>query len=166
MKYCLDTNVFFELWYGLPQRTFPSLYRLLKEKLPAHAIVIEPIYNEIKPMVEKKSGERKNFAAIHDWVKNTLEIEKTPVDNEVKQKTLELEVLYETDPNNPKGASKADLALIAYAHFHGHTVVTMEGQQSQKPDKKSNYKIPLICQEQDVRCINLVRLLEELEIEV
>lgn len=46
------------------------------------------------------------------------------------------------------------------------TVVTFEREQTQKPAKKSNYKIPLICRDQEVCCINFVKMLQNLKIKV
>lgn len=57
-----------------------------------------------------------------------------------------------------------DITLIAYAMVTGKTVVTFEGEQPQKPGKKCNYKIPLICHEQSVECINFVAMLDRLGI--
>ena len=34
----------------------------------------------------------------------------------------------------------------------------------QKPKQKYNYKIPLICEEEKVRCIDFIEMLEELKV--
>jgi len=39
-------------------------------------------------------------------------------------------------------------------------------EQRQPPAKKSNYKIPLICTEENVDCINFISMLENLEIRI
>jgi len=54
--------------------------------------------------------------------------------------------------------------LIAYAKITNSTVVTLEKKQPNKPVPKCNYKIPLICEEQEVKCINFINMLEELKI--
>ena len=59
-----------------------------------------------------------------------------------------------------------DIALIAYAKNESKTVVTLEAQQPQKPGKKCNYKIPLVCDEQKVDCISFITMLERLGIEI
>ena len=46
------------------------------------------------------------------------------------------------------------------------TVVTFEGIQTQVPGEKHNYKIPLICKERNVDCIDFVGLLEECNIRI
>ena len=58
------------------------------------------------------------------------------------------------------------MTLIAYAKIMDKTVVTFEGEQPQKPGKKSNYKIPLICREQNVECIDFIKMLQCLDIRV
>ncbi len=63
-----------------------------------------------------------------------------------------------------RGAGQNNITLIAYAKITNNTVVTLEGKQSEKPKKKSNYKIPLICKEQDVKCIKFIDMLEKLKI--
>ena len=68
--------------------------------------------------------------------------------------------------HNGKGANEADISLIAFALLKDQTVVTLEAQQNQKPNKRSNYKIPLICQEENVECIDFVELLARLKIVV
>ena len=58
------------------------------------------------------------------------------------------------------------IALIAYAKYESKTVVTLEAKQLQKPEKKCNYKIPLVCDEQQVECISFITMLERLGIEI
>lgn len=77
--------------------------------------------------------------------------------------SLRLEKEYTIIPHGP-GASENDIRLIAYAALTDMTVVTLEEKEEQKPKKKSNYKIPLICAEQKVRCIDFVGMLKELSI--
>jgi predicted nuclease of predicted toxin-antitoxin system len=81
----------------------------------------------------------------------------------VQKKSLFLEREYKTT-DGPKGASKNDIALIAYAQSNDKIVVTLESEQKQKPKEKSTYKIPLICAEQNVKCINFIEMLAGLSI--
>ena len=50
----------------------------------------------------------------------------------------------------------------AYARLTAKTVVTLEARQTQAPAKRANYKIPLICRELGIDCIDLVGLLDGL----
>ena len=72
---------------------------------------------------------------------------------------------YETDEYS-KGADEKDVTLIAFALLGNHTVVTLEEKQKQPPAKKSNYKIPLICQIENVECISFIELLGRCNISV
>ncbi len=55
---------------------------------------------------------------------------------------------------------------IAYARQYKKTVVTFEEKQPGKPDSKSNYKIPLICQEERVHCIDFIQMIQNMGITV
>ena len=68
--------------------------------------------------------------------------------------------------NNSKGVGKNDLKLIVYAKLCRKTVVTEEGKQPGKPKEKYNSKIPLVCKEQGVECINFVEMLKRLDIKI
>ena len=59
-----------------------------------------------------------------------------------------------------------DLLLVAFAKTYKLTVVTYEGKQGKPPGEKCNYKIPLVCKEEGVHCINPVELFTELKISV
>lgn len=87
------------------------------------------------------------------------------ISDEVNAVSLDLEREYETD-NDSKGAGQIDITLIAYAKLTGKTVVTLEAEQNQKPGKKFNYKIPLICKEQGVDCITFIDMLDQLDIRI
>ena len=63
-----------------------------------------------------------------------------------------------------RGANQTDIKLISFAKLMNKKVVTLESPQPEKPQKKSRYKIPLICKEERVDCINFVEMLEQLQI--
>ena len=138
----------------------------MEGKLPENIILIKPVFDEIEPVSGKKDSQKlKEQHPVRTWLKEDLAISETPVEDSVKQNALELMGKYETDEHS-KGASETDITLIAYASLHVHTVVTLEAEQNQPPVKKSNYKIPLICREEGVECINFVELLRRCRITV
>ncbi len=167
MSYCVDANVFITVWnLTYPKSVFPTMYREMEGKLHDRIILIKPVFDEIEPVSGNIDPQKlKEQHPVRTWLKNDLGISETPVDDSVKQKALELMGKYETDEHS-KGASEIDITLIAYASLHAHTIVTFEAEQNQKPAKKSNYKIPLICREESVECINFVELLTRCEITV
>ena len=89
----------------------------------------------------------------------------TEINDDINRLSLALEGKYEITPES-KGAGQNDITLIAYAKIMKKTVVTFEGDQCQKPKKKSNYKIPLICREENVACINFIKMLELLNVRI
>ena len=40
-------------------------------------------------------------------------------------------------------------------------LVTEEKKQTETPKERSSYKIPLVCQEESVRCVNFIEFLQE-----
>ena len=77
-----------------------------------------------------------------------------------------LEQKYEID-NNSKGADQQDIKLIAYAKENKLELVTFEKIQTPNPlIKKTNYKIPLICDEEGVNCLAFVKMLENFRIKI
>lgn len=167
MSYCLDADVFITAWnVTYPKSIFPTLYQEMQGKLPSQIILIKPVFDEIEPVSGRKDPQKlKEQHPIRTWLKNDLSINETPIDDSVEQKALELMNKYETDEHS-KGASETDITLVSYAWLHSHTVVTLEAEQNQKPAKKSKYKIPLICREEAVECINFVELLKRCKITV
>ena len=98
------------------------------------------------------------------WIEDN-QFTATPITDDVKAASLNLEKEYETN-NNPKGANQNDITLITYAKMEGKTVVTFEDEQPQTPGKKCNYKIPLVCDEQGVNCIMFIKMLDRLGVRV
>ena len=180
MSYCVDANIFITMWYErYPKDRFPTLYHELKSKSSSQIILIKPIFDEIEPIEnhklaildkaspnEEEKNKQKKLLENHPvriWLKKEMCIKETPIDGKVKMLALELEGKYETDEPS-RGASPQDIKLIAFASLGNHSVVTFESKQPQTPNKKSNYKIPLICKEEKVECIDFVELLNRCDI--
>ena len=168
MSYCIDANVFITAWHkDYPKHIFPKLYRELKNKLSDKIIIIKPIFDEIEPVLggdtklnlldketpnEHEKKEQQALSESHPvriWLKKELKIKETPITKEVEILALKLKGKYEVNRKS-KGASPADIKLIAFAALENHTVVTLEAYQKDVPNKKSNYKIPLICKKEEV----------------
>ena len=101
---------------------------------------------------------------MHVWLEENA-FTATDIPDDIKIISLDLEKAYEIN-NSPKGVDQNDIALIAYAKNESKTVVTLEAQQPQKPGKKCNYKIPLVCDEQKVECISFITMLDRLGIKI
>ncbi len=128
-------------------------------------VLLKPIFDEIEPIPSGSKltiEAKKQIYPLRVWLEES-KFAVPDISNEVNAVSLELESEYETD-NESKGAGQIDITLIAYAKVTRKTVVTLESPQPQKPDKKYNYKIPLICHEQKVDCINFVTMLDQLNL--
>lgn len=168
VQFCIDANLFITAWHvSYPIDIFSSLW----EQLPKYredTIMIKPIFDEIDPIAphhRKLSLEKKKEKyPLRMWMEENR-FEATPITDEINILSLELEREYEISPLS-KGAGQKDITLIAYAKMTGNTVVTLESEQPNRPGKKSNYKIPLICQEQDVECCDFVKMIRSLKIKI
>ena len=167
-QYCVDANIFMTAWdVSYPIEVFPSLWEQLAESKD-NIILIRPIFEEIDPISSsdnKLTVDKKRVKyPLRMWLQDNDFVE-TPVNDDISPVSLELEKEYEISDIS-KGAGQKDITLIAYAQIMGKIVVTLEAIQPQKPGKRCNYKIPLICIEQKVRCIDFVLMLKELSIQV
>lgn len=167
-EYCVDANIFLTAWHiAYPVNIFPSLWQQLaeaKEKI----IIIKPIYDEIEPIPssEKKLSvlEKREKFPLRVWLEEN-QFPEIPINDDVNALSLELEKTYEIHDTS-KGAGQVDITLIAFAKIFNKMVITLEGEQKQKPKEKYNYKIPLICAEQGVGCLNFVEMLTKLNIKI
>ena len=167
-QYCLDANIFITAWNSsYPMTVFPSLWEQLAQ-CRNNLVLIEPVFDEIDPIssADKKlpKNKKREKYPLRVWMIDN-HFDAKLITDEINAVSLDLEKEYETN-NNPKGANQNDITLIAHAKVKEKIVVTYEENQTQKPAKKSNYKIPLICQEQDVECIDFIKMLQRLNIKV
>lgn len=167
-RFCVDSNVFITAWYtSYPPHILSKLWEHIAS-CRAEIQLIEPVFGEIEPVSsgdhKLPRGRKKEKYPLRVWLEeNNFPV--PDVSDEVRSTSLILEREYETSSES-KGAGEVDITLIAYAKVEKKTVVTFEGRQHQKPAKKSNYKIPLICSEQGVQCDNFIQMLEKLNIRI
>ncbi len=182
--YCMDANSFITAWeIYYPLSVFPSLWQNIAAQRDKF-IIIKPIYDEIglissddikklneealgnKPLDEKSTREKLlETNPLELWLYDK-KFQSIKIDDDVDSLSLELERKYQISPNR-KGASKNDITLIAHAKTHNIPVVTFEGKQSNSTTReKYNYKIPLICQDENVECIILPECLKRLGITI
>jgi len=169
VQYCLDANIFITSWYiYYPEAVFHSLWKKLSSYCDK-IILIKPVYDQIEPISPSDKNlslhQKREKYPLRMWLLEN-EFKETFVENEVDELSLNLEKQYEIDNNVPSGADKVDITLIAYARIKRKIVVTYEGEQKQKPRKKSKYKIPLICKKENVECVSFVNMLEDIGIRI
>ncbi|WP_424946040.1 DUF4411 family protein [Candidatus Spongiihabitans sp.] len=167
-KYCVDANVFITPWCtSYPINTFPTLWKQIAQHRN-DIILIKPIYDEIEPIssIDNKLSqpEKKDKYPLRTWLtKNNFP--EYPINDNINLLSLSMEQEYQIDDKS-NGADQNDMLLIAYAKIMDQIVVTFEAYQKPKPNKKSNYKIPLICEEKKVNCISFIDMINALGIKV
>lgn len=164
-QYCLDANIFITAWnVYYPPHIFSTLWEQLAQN-QNDIVLIKPIFDEIDPIsaADQKLTEdkKKEKYPLRVWMDNFFT--STPISDDVKIASLGFEKEYETN-NGPKGANQNDITLVAYAKIEDKSVVTFEEKQPQKPGKKCNYKIPLVCDEQKVKWMGFIEMLDQLGI--
>ena len=167
-QFCVDANIFITAWHSsYPIKIFRSLWPKLAES-KGEIVIIKPIFDEIDPISSADNKltlvKKKEKYPLRMWLVENQFLE-IPVGNNIDPVSLDLEKEYEISDIS-KGAGQNDITLIAYAKTMNKTVVTFEEEQPQTPNKKCNYKIPLICSEQNVKCIDFVTMLDNLNIQI
>lgn len=162
MGYCLDANILITAWAHLyPPKMFKRFWDTWANYL-GDTYIIKPIYDEIDPISQNdrklSSDEKREKYGLRFWlIDNISPVELT---QEVKELALNLELEYEIR-ENCSGVGQKDIALIAHAMLGGHTVVSLESQKS-KPKEKFKYKIPAVCDDKGVVCMNFNEYLDKI----
>lgn len=165
-QYCLDANAFIQPWEQIyPKDVFSSLWKqIIKHK--EQIIIIKNIFNEIDPLNKRlKEADPIKKKALRSWLENN-QFSPVTVPKDVQNSSLLLERKYQTRLKLTKGADQNDITLIAYTKKYEKTLVTLEKYQNDIPKYKYKYKIPLICEKENVKCINYVQFLRELGINI
>ncbi len=156
VTYCLDSNVLIQAWqkYYSPDLC-PNYWKVLDELGAQGRIFIpEDVYKEITKTED-------DLAA---WLKDS----KIPIVKVNEQVTACTKKIFSTDPvhktlvDNRKGRSVADPWVIAHAMHAQATVVTKEEMITASSSKR--IKIPNVCQNMNVRCIDDFQFIKELNI--
>ncbi|MEM7183119.1 MAG: DUF4411 family protein [Spirochaetota bacterium] len=167
-KYFPDANTFLAGWHiYYPPKVFARLWQELEKKTEEIAI-LQPIMKEIEPKSSNygklSDTKKEEHYPIRRWIEKTgFSIKQ--IGSEVEALSIELEKEYQIHEQS-KGANQTDILLISYAKFHQGTVVTYEAKQPNRPGKKENYKIPLICKEQGVECLTFIEMITKLNIQI
>ena len=170
MKYCMDASAFIWAWNGVyTPKVFPGVWRELAEA-KKHMVLIKPIFDEIDPVSSADKNlskeQREEKYPLRMWlIKKKFEDIVQDLPPEVEEASLELEKKYEVS-SDTTGADTKDIKLIAMARHVDGCVVTQEAKQKTAPPKRHQFKIPLICNKEGVRWIDLTGMLTELGVEL
>jgi predicted nucleic acid-binding protein len=154
IKYCLDTHVLIQAWQKYYSPTYCPGYWDVLNKLGKQGRIFLP--EEVSSEILKTDDD------LAEWLKEST----IPIISITEGVTENLAKIYSRDPkhkllvDNKKGRSLADPWVIAHAMNEGATVVTKE-EKITRLDSKT-VKIPNVCENMGVRCIDDYQMIEEL----
>jgi hypothetical protein len=172
MKYLIDSNSLIS-----PYRTFyqfeviPSFWKWFKQTYDESIFLVDKVRDELCHAKEQKSKDHLQL-----WVEeNCLAREKIILPNTDKDVLLEYAKVLQYVENSSfytqksfdtwAGFEKADPWLVAIAKAHNYVIVTMEERNRNLNAKNPTSKeprIPDVCANLGVRCINLFDLMQEM----
>ena len=139
-KYIIDTNVLIDFNDSLPMDVYITQWKMIGENIESGKIIIcEAVFNEIKKSVELKLWLEKYKKLIEPCYSDKVLIEAKVIINDYPKLI---------DINNP--SDQSDPYIIALAKLNRFTVLTNE--KYYEGSKKT--KIPFICKEMLIKCIN------------
>lgn len=151
MKYVIDTCSILAASEGetYEKEYFPVHWKNFDLKVDDGTIVSTSlVYMELKEQNDK----------FYEWAKNKKHIFNPPLEK-VQEELINLQSSFEkwVEYNNKKKFTWADPELIAYSKAYDLTLVTQE-KQPNIPKKEGLYKIPTICSNFGVECIDILEL--------
>jgi hypothetical protein len=145
--YCIDTSSLLEAWgYAYRPKSFPSFWERMEHLIADGRCVIA---EEVQYEVEDDAND------LISWVKKQ---HKFVVDYDRNQELVVKEIMrkYPRLINLKKNKGWADPFVIALAKVFGHTVITEEKRGVKDPPR-----IPFVCQEYCIPCMNLAEMIEQ-----
>ncbi len=146
--YCIDTSALIDLWKDpYPPDVFPAIWKDLDELIDKGLLVAPGVvYDELSA----RDDDLLRWAKEHKQMFHELNEFET-------KKVIEIMKRYPKWVDHYKEKEVADPFIIALALGKGWTVVTSE-KPNLNPEKP---KIPDVCKEYNVNCINLLELFRE-----
>lgn len=151
-KYCLDTNVFIEAWNKYYSMKLSPGYWDVLDDLAQKGIIF--CTQEVKYEIEKVDDK------LTQWIKTRNHFFKEITEN--VQSCLRNVLQFERLVDSSKTRSVADPWVIAHAMAENAVVVTKE---EPTPLLTKRIKIPDVCKELKVKCINDFQFLNEIGIQ-
>lgn len=145
MSFCLDTSFLVGAWVrNYPPDVFPGLWEALDELIEAEEIVCP---DEVLVELGAKEDE------LHAWAQGRPKLF-VPLDHAQMEATTAILKDFPRLVGELADRNRADPFVIALAVVRGHTVVTEErGGSERRP------KIPYVCAEMDIRCMNTLEFI-------
>lgn len=155
VMYSFDASSMIHAWDNYPPENphFDSLWEWFSDKVQNKEFVIsKKAFEEVSHKIPECG----------DWLKdNNVDIYNLTATSLLQAKIFK-DSLGIVEENYTKGVGENDLFIIAIAQEIGSTLVTEEGKQVKLPALKSNYKIPAVCEMEEVgiECCNFLSLLK------
>lgn len=154
--YIIDTNIFISLGHYY-QKRFPSLWEKIDTLTVAGGLIsVKEVFRELDNQC--------SFVEVQAWISKHRKIFMNPT---IEEMILVTEILKKKQYQGLvrrksilKGLAVADPFLIASGIHNKACVVTQESN-----DKNDAARIPNVCKDYGVKCINLEGFLEEIGIE-
>ncbi|MBV8762268.1 MAG: DUF4411 family protein [Deltaproteobacteria bacterium] len=142
--FVFDTSSFIRAWHeAYPIDVMHTFWDLLDKAIDA-GFVISP--EEVLRETSKRSDE------LHKWLKARQDRCFVEIDEDLEEAVAELLANNERIAMNRKGASSADAWVVALAKIRTGTVISEESMT----DSQKRPKIPGVCKEHNVPCVNLL----------
>ena len=143
--YSLDASSLIETHHSYPMKSFPSLWNELEKLIKSDRLKMpELVFDEVKDEEIKKWCKEKK---LKPYIRVTID----QIDQNKAQALIPKLV-------NPKtGESGGDPWVIALAQDFQNCVVVTQEKASRNEDRP---KIPNVCKDLDIECINLLELIK------
>ncbi len=148
MKYSFDTSAIVNTWRRYyPPDIFPTLWQNLHDLIDSGAAVAT---QAALWELEQKDDEIYEWAKLHSGMF-------VPIDEMIQSHVRDVMSQFPRLVDNRSNRSGADPFVIALARLHDLTVVTYEERTS----SARRPKIPDVCDEMNLKCINIVQLIRD-----
>jgi len=152
VTYVVDTSSLIELFQKYPRGVFPNLWQAF-ENLVDSRMLVSVIHMKEELRLERE-GDQASKWALHPRVQD-LFAGPTAEEMEFLSSELASSKFRDAVPDHLRSANeKADTYLIARARVSCGTVVTEERY------KPHGTKIPTICKDYDIDCVNLIGMMQ------
>ncbi len=150
--YCIDTSAVIDLWRRLyPRDVFPSLWENI-EKLIQEEVIIAP--KEVLKELEKEEDE------LYKWAKKYKDMFMNLDEGQI-DKVKDIQGKFPKLVDVSKTIPEADPFVIALALVNKITVISMEKSSNIRLNKNAKPKLPDVCIEYKVKCIQLLEFFRE-----
>ena len=150
VTYCIDTSSLLHAWFrAYPPKRFSSLWSALDKLIDEERLVTSiEVFHEL----------RKKDDDVFAWAKLRKETLFREIDDAVQDEVIRIMQTYPKLVDTGKGKSGGDPFVIAQALASAPRLVVITQEAGGSTDKP---KIPFVCDQEGIRCINLLTLIDE-----